>query len=40
MLHLYIELNNGHVPIDIAPALHDESKNIEPGYLKGADIHH
>ncbi len=32
MLHLYIELNNGHLPIDIASALHDELKNIEPGY--------
>ena len=31
-LHLYIELNDDHLPIDVASALHDELKSIDPGY--------
>jgi len=31
-LHLYIELNDDHLPTDVASALHDELKSIDPGY--------
>ncbi len=31
-LHLYIELNDDYLSKDVAPVLHSELKNIDPGY--------